>query len=53
MAKPGKNQDEQRTKIREAKEQGKSAGKAGASTGADKQRGADGKERGSRSTNHR
>ena len=53
MAEPGKKQNEQRAKIREAKKQGQSAGDAGASTGADKQRGDEGKERGSRSTNRR
>ena len=51
MAEPGQKDDEKRAKIRDAKKQGKSASEAGASTGADKQRGDEGKERGSRSTN--
>ena len=53
VAEPGQKDDEKRAKIRDAKKQGKSAGEAGASTGAEKQRGDEGKERGSRSTNRR
>ena len=53
MAEPGRKDDEKQAKIRAAKQEGKSAGEAGASTGADKQPGDEGKSRGSRSTNRR
>ena len=52
MTKPGKSNDQQRSEVQKAKKEGRSAGEAGVSTGAEKQRGSGGgKERGSRNTN--